>query len=339
MSQLISEWTIGPVLPRWCGWLPLDTGTRGLVGLPTSAETLTIWRLDTGSATKQVEFRIPSDTEFAAAHAASERVAVVSRLGELLILNPAGEVLKSRALVGAGEFPHAALLNSPSEFRHAAWSPTGRVLWLGSEDEYGENGVHALSGDSLETLGACSVSGDLSSGHLVRTHPDDSSALIEVSCGQDGSWVTAVHVDKGGVERLPCQIDSPGNPFCLSEFDDRGEIVVGVSGTAVRAYSWPHLRELASARPADLSSLEFECCLQNSKVIVAGNAKPEWECLHLSIPDLQVERRVGLGFTTEQVHEVYPLRDSHFLTRKLVLVGSPFGQESRNLCQYGFWRI
>ena len=82
--------------------------------------------------------------------------------------------------------------------RAAQWSVSGDVLWISREywreaaqDNPSDiwNELLAFDGASLNLIGQVPLAGELESGHDMRCHPEHDIVGVDVSCGQDGTWL------------------------------------------------------------------------------------------------------------------------------------------------------
>jgi hypothetical protein len=136
------------------------------------------------------------------------------------------------------------------EIRALCFSRNGRVLWVSVEDVEGVSHLHALDGETLKSLDSVEVAGISDSHHSLVQHPQLELIAVEVSCGQEGSWVTFVEILDGKLRRLPPGLAREGDPLFMAGFAPDGRSFVGVTQARLHAWSWPECASLSEFHPA-----------------------------------------------------------------------------------------
>lgn len=123
--------------------------------------------------------------------------------------------------------------------RGVCFDPSGDLLWITFEDARGRNHVAALEPASLRRIGVVAVPGEADSYHNLHAHPVPPVLAVEVSCGQDGTWLSFVEHTREGLVLLPRCIERPGDPFCLAGFAPDGRRFATVDLQRVQLREWP----------------------------------------------------------------------------------------------------
>jgi hypothetical protein len=141
-----------------------------------------------------------------------------------------------------------------AEVKGAAFSASGEVLWVSREfgDAAGRAGqpdpwheVLAFATDDYRLLGRAAVQGEQQGGHTLTAHPAEEIVGVEVSCGQDGSWITFASVQDGRVTRLAQSVSGDSDPFSFAGFAPDGKTLATIGATVIEEFSWPGCQSMA----------------------------------------------------------------------------------------------
>ncbi len=139
----------------------------------------------------------------------------------------------------------------------ALFSCSGQVLWISREfpqdmrrlsqpDPWHE--VLAFTTHDYQLLGRVAVRGEVQAGHTLAAHPNQDTLAVEVSCGQDGSWITFASVQTGQVTQLAPHIDGDSDPFSLAGFAPDGAALITTGESVIEEFQWPSCQSSAKAQ-------------------------------------------------------------------------------------------
>lgn len=298
-------------------------------GLALSSTRVVVLDFDHQAPEQVAEFTVSEDAEFLAIHPTLEECAFV-RQGLLTILDRVGKLKR----------PSIQIANV-GDFRYAAWSRNGDVLWVGTQVGNEQNVLSIVGRQRLEILGSVAIEGIEQSGHIVRVHPSGEAAVVDVSCGQDGTWASAVHVTNSGSVRLGQCIESPDDPFAMSEFDPTGRFIAAVTSAWIRLYSWPALEPVAefSVDEEEFGSMDYLVELTAERLRVVVNCGSDWQVMDFSVPDLVKKRTIDLGIDEKTTYGVHLLPHDHFVSWKSVDCRSFFGKPKGTAMNYRLLKV
>ncbi len=191
----------------------------------------------------------------------------------------------------------------------------GRRLWLATERPEGWGELHLLDPRTLSSLACAELGGQGDAGASLGLRPGGDDVLAEVSCGQDGSWITAVGVSGDSVQALHT---SELDPHAVLGFDAGGTRYVALGQDELSVRSWPSSDELAVAQLPDQLESSWKGTVRGDCVyVVAWNASEEssgeTELLRYRIADLSLAGRAVLGLQADvSISDVAWLSDECF---------------------------
>lgn len=193
-----------------------------------------------------LQLQRPADEAALAIHPRENLVAHVTD-EQILLIGPGPAAEATR---GVYVFPDA----EAAQVKAALFSCSGQVLWISREYPYSAarqslpdpwQEVLAFSTSDFRLLGRAAVEGEQQSGHTLAAHPAQEVVGVEVSCGQDGSWITFASVENGQLARRAEQVEGDSDPFSFAGFAPDGGSLITISATTVEAFQWPGCLRIA----------------------------------------------------------------------------------------------
>ena len=208
-------------------------------------------RMALGGQIINLQVQRPADEPALALHPRENLLAYVTD-DEIRLITP-GVAASGGRLVHT--FPDA----EAAAVKAALFSCSGQVLWIGRAYpfSYGRQGLSdpwnellAFSTADYRLLGRVAVQGEQQGGHNLAAHPTLEVVGVEVSCGQDGSWITFASLAGEQVTRAPAQVNGDNEPFSFAGFAPDGESLVTVGEAAVEEFTWPACQPAARVESA-----------------------------------------------------------------------------------------
>ncbi len=212
-----------------------------------------------------------------APHPSGREVALAAPDGVHLLAPESGRLLASREQLGG-------------EPRGVLFDRSGELLWATWESAAGESNASAIEPTTGEILGVVRLGGMEQSYHTLRLHPSWGVVSVEVSCGQDGTWLTFVEARDRTFRALP-GVDRPSRPFSMAGFSPAGRWFALLSPEQIELRSWPDLGQLAEVVPPSPEELFDWPATYVGERFVASTFTPEEEQYRLIVfnGELQVE--------------------------------------------------
>jgi len=157
----------------------------------------------------------------------------------------------------AGQAPHVAHTFADPPAGHvkaALFSCTGAVLWVSRElqRDPGRQGqpdpwheLLAFSTADWKLLGRVAARGEMQGGHNLAAHPTEDIVGLEVSCGQDGSWITFATVQDGQISVFPEHVEGDSDPFSFAGFAPDGQRLMITGESTIQEFQWPGCQRTA----------------------------------------------------------------------------------------------
>jgi hypothetical protein len=215
---------------------------EGMVGLLSDPTTLRVY-LSVGDAlVPGPTYRLP----------AAERWEVA--------LQPHGPALAVAAPDGVHEVvgQHDQLLLRREELggepRGVLYDRSGAMLWVSLELPSGRSQALAVEARTRRVVGSVEVGGIKDSYHTLRLHPSWEAVSLEVSCGQDGTWLSFLEWRDGNLRAMP-GLERPGRPSSMAGFDSSGRWFAVLSPEQIELCSWPEASAMAQIAPPSAHQL------------------------------------------------------------------------------------
>ncbi len=141
-----------------------------------------------------------------------------------------------------------------AQVKGALFSCSGQVLWVSREYPYSAarqslpdpwHEVLAFSTADYRLLGRAAVQGELEGGHNLAAHPPREVVGVEVSCGQDGSWITFASLEGGELSVSEARVNGNNEPFYFAGFAADGNSLITVGATVTEEFQWPGCQSTA----------------------------------------------------------------------------------------------
>ncbi len=137
------------------------------------------------------------------------------------------------------------------QVRSLLFSRDGAVLWASVEDHLGVSHIQALDTATLEPLASAPVTGIIDSQHNLSAHPTREAIAVEVSCGQDGTWVSFVELTGHKLKTIAPGLTREHDPLFLAGFAGSGESFATINDARICKWSWPACDLLAKTSIVD----------------------------------------------------------------------------------------
>jgi len=208
-------------------------------------------RMALGGQIINLQVQRPADEPALALHPRENLLAYVTD-DQIWLITPGVPASEARLV---HTFPDA----QAASVKAALFSCSGRVLWVSRAYpfSYGRQGlsdpwneVLAFSTTAYQPLGRVAIEGEQQGGHTLAAHPTLDVVGVEVSCGQDGSWITFASLAGEQVTRAAEQVNGDNEPFSFAGFAPDGNSLVTVGEAAVEEFTWPACQPAARVEAA-----------------------------------------------------------------------------------------
>ncbi len=255
---------------------------EGLVALLRGAGTLQVLASSGDALVPRGNHRLPAVERWELAlRPGGEALALAAPDGVHLISGESDELMVSREALGG-------------EPRGVIYDRTGELLWVSLELPGGESQATAIEPRSRGILGRVKVGGIEQSYHTLRLHPSWEAASLEVSCGQDGTWITFLEWRDGNLRALP-GLERPGRPSSMAGFSPGGRWFAVLSPEQLELCSWPEASSLAQRTPPSPQQLFDWPSSYVGERFLATTFMPDSEEYRVLVlnDELQVEATLG----------------------------------------------
>jgi hypothetical protein len=209
---------------------------RGLVGVPRGSTSLEVSEVGSEGLVPWYTVELPVGGRRELAFHPDGRQIAVSAVDGLHLVSPGNDWL----ILGVAELggaPRGILFDRKAE-----------LLWASYETSAGRNEVAAIDAATFQLLDRVPVGGVQGSHHTLEIHPTWEALSVEVSCGQDGTWLSFIESRDRAFRPMP-GIERAGLPFGMVGFAPNGRWLALLRPERVQILSWPDLSELAAMTP------------------------------------------------------------------------------------------
>jgi hypothetical protein len=329
--KLVHRFVHSAKAPAWTGHSYHPAPGSSLAAVAAGKDRLSVFDLRSPS-TGLAEFCVPISADCLAVHPDLGKIAILAK-DELLIADSLGKTLVSAS--------------SPLKFgksRSLLFDRTGRLLFLSGELADAENSesphvVSMLDSASLRLLDSTAIEGSSEGYHFIGYHPHRKLIMIDVACGQDGSWLTLLKHDECGFGQRVC-LAAPNDPFCPAGFSMDGNFLACVRSDRISVWDSTQGQSIAEAPMKDNEFLEFESGYWTDMLVsfVRDVKRDEWRCQLRSMPNLELRKDVRIEFS-EEVDCIHNLGHLVLLTEHLTYAEfhSPADRKPKNrvTCMWG----
>jgi hypothetical protein len=256
---------------RWHGHVSPD---RADVALMCTDDAFKRYRLYGGGLDPVGIYPVPKgqDRLAVAFHPSSPRVALTTPTG-VRLMDPGGRVSVD------------VELERDAVPRAVAFDRGGEHLLVSCEGPRGRSFLHMVDGRKLQPLYTVDVGGEAESYHYLHLHPEREVVAVEVSCGQDGTWLTFVEYSPSGLHTLPRGLQRPGEPFMMAGFDPDGRRFAVTRPLGIDLLAWPACNLVRTIEPGADHQLFDWCGAWVGRRLVASVLDVETEDHGLLVTD------------------------------------------------------
>ena len=233
------------------------TADGSQIGIPVAADEIAVFQATEGMK-KLRQLKVPTDAQAVCLSSVSGGVAYLNetRLG---LLDDIGNEIRITDVGESMEMPRAL-----------AYDRSGSIICVSSEVIEGQgavNRLHTLENPSLKRKSVVDLEGESDSAHFIRWHPSKDVVVIDVACGQDGTWANVVRLDDGGLTRID-GTPPTGEAFGAAGFTSDGKSIVGVGFKWVRLWKPPLFEQMAEFRLPEDHTADYEGTSFGSELVV-----------------------------------------------------------------------